>query len=213
MSASLFIFDWDGTLCDSTATIIRTMHLAGERCELAPLTDAQVMNIIGLGLPQAIRHLYPGLSAAGIEQVCATYSETYRTLNQQPPTLFPGVRETLQALHQAGHQLAVATSKTRAGLQRVLDGLGASDWFHASRCADETASKPDPLMLHQLLAELRVPVERALMVGDTEYDMEMANRAGMRRVAVDYGAHALPRLQAWEPVLSVSRIDQILALA
>ncbi|MBR9912337.1 MAG: HAD-IA family hydrolase [Gammaproteobacteria bacterium] len=208
----LFIFDWDGTLCDSTSTIIEAMHRAAAAQGLPVLADVEVMEIIGLALPQALQRLYPQLDAVGIEQMRSQYSQQFLELNHTPPQLFPGVETTLASLADAGHKLAIATGKSRAGLDRVLKSVQVGDWFHGTRCADETASKPDPLMLHQLLTELRTPVQRAVMIGDTEFDMEMARRANMRRIAVDYGAHSVDRLQAYAPLMSVSRVEQILAL-
>ena len=206
----LFIFDWDGTLCDSTAGIIAAVHAAARDVSLPELEDAQVMDIIGLGLAEALHKLYPGLSPGQLEQMRDAYRDHYLAGEREAPKLFPGVENTLSALRAEGHLVAVATGKGRAGLQRVLQSLDAEDWFHASRCADETASKPDPLMLCELLQELRMTAEQAVMIGDTEYDMEMAQRVNMQRVAVDYGAHCVSRLRKYGPVLTISRVEELL---
>jgi phosphoglycolate phosphatase len=120
------------------------------------------------------------------------------------------VRDTLQQLKDEGCTLAVATGKSRRGLSRVLDQLQMLDFFHATRCADETQSKPHPQMLHELLDELVVPVERAVMIGDTEYDMAMAQAAAMPRIGVSYGAHAADRLLPYQPELVIDEFAQLL---
>lgn len=206
----LFIFDWDGTLLDSADRIVEVMQRAAGDCGLSTLTQPEIKNIIGLGLPEALRVLYPELADAELERMRAAYSRRFVESEEVPCKLFPGVLDTLEALRAGGSRLAVATGKSRRGLVRVLSGLGMSDYFDATRCADETRSKPHPQMLHELLHELAVPAERAVMVGDTEYDMEMARAAGMSRVAVDYGAHAVDRLLAYEPGLVLSRFPDLL---
>ncbi|HEX7764361.1 MAG TPA: HAD-IA family hydrolase, partial [Cellvibrio sp.] len=128
----------------------------------------------------------------------------------KPSDFFPGVMNTLHQLKDAGHTLTVATGKSRKGLDRIFGVLGLSDFFHATRCADETASKPDPLMLSQLLDEFQVAAADAVMIGDTEYDMDMARRIKMPRIAVSYGAHHIDRLHPYEPELCVDRFDQLL---
>lgn len=208
-----FIFDWDGTLCDSTAKIVSCMHDAACAQGLPSLTDAEVKNIIGLGLPEAIQTLYPGLEYDGVEAMRQAYADHFIAADSEPSRMFANSVDTLEQLLNSGHQIAVATGKSRAGLDRVLKSLGMNDVFHATRCSDETASKPHPLMLHELLAELNVPVEEAVMIGDTEFDMEMARRAEMPRIAVDYGAHHISRLTPYEPVLCASDIGDILRLA
>lgn len=206
----LFIFDWDGTLIDSTGHIIGAMQTAAQELRLPELSDAEVQNIIGLGLPEAILALYPELDEAARHELKLGYARHYLALNEQPPELFPGVANTLEHLKQAGHLLAVATGKSRRGLQRVLGQLDMLEFFHATRCADETRSKPHPQMLHELLAELAMPLHRAVMIGDTEYDMAMAQEIGMARIGVDYGAHAAGRLQRYAPEMILSDFAQLL---
>jgi len=125
--------------------------------------------------------------------------------------LFPGVLATLQKLKGQEFHLAIATGKSRRGLDRVLAQLDLLDFFDATRCADETRSKPHPQMLHELLDELRMSAEQAVMIGDTEYDLAMARSAGMPRIAVDYGAHAIERLLPYEPALVLTEFAQLLA--
>lgn len=207
----LFIFDWDGTLIDSADKIVGAMLAAIAELQLEPRSDAEARNIIGLGLPEAVQHLYPDLSAVGQQAMRAAYARHFTEADQVPCALFPGALETLNALREQGCLLAIATGKNRRGLTRVLGGLGLSDFFDGSRCADETRSKPHPQMLYELLVEFGLPLEAAVMVGDTEYDMAMARSAGIDRIAVDYGAHALERLLPYEPALVLERLEQLLA--
>ena len=195
---------------DSADRIVAVMHLAVSDRNLPPLTNASILNIIGLGLPEALRALYPELPQAEVDLLQGAYSRRFVEAEESPCRLFPGVPETLEQLRADGNLLAVATGKSRRGLNRILSGLGMSEYFDATRCADETRSKPHPLMLNQLLSELAVPVERAVMVGDTEYDLEMAVNAGMACVAVDYGAHAVERLLPYKPGLVVSHFPELL---
>lgn len=200
----LLIFDWDGTLVDSIGRIVTAMHLAADACELPRCTDDQVRGIIGLGLPEAIRSLYPHLHSANLAQhLRQSYSEHYLALESEPSALFHGVAQGLEAFRAAGYRLAVATGKGRHGLQRVLADRGWLDYFDYSRCADETASKPDPLMLHEILEQSGVAANQALMVGDSSFDLLMAHRAGMDCVAVGYGAQPLQALRACQPTLAV----------
>lgn len=208
----LFMFDWDGTLLDSTAKIVRCMQQAINQLELPERDGAEVKNIIGLGLPEAVEHLFPGLDRASSKQLIALYSQHFIEADQVPCRFYPGVERVLGQLREDGHQLTVATGKSRRGLNRVLANLGLDDFFDASRCADETASKPDPLMLHQLLAELEVGAEEAVMVGDTVYDLAMAANAGVRSVGVSYGAHSRARLLEHNPVLLIDSFDELLAM-
>ncbi|MBC6904868.1 HAD-IIIA family hydrolase [Saccharophagus sp. K07] len=207
----LFIFDWDGTLCDSTGKIVRCMQLAAHKLGLPDLHDVQVLEIIGLGLPEAVNRLFPGISAATAEALKQEYSEFFLE-DTTPMPFFNGVEETLHRLRGSGYQLAIATGKSRRGLNRILEDMGLQNFFHASRCADETCSKPDPKMLLELLTEFRRPADQAVMVGDTEFDMEMARRADMPRVAVSYGAHAIDRLRAYEPRLCIDYFPDIMSL-
>lgn len=131
--------------------------------------------------------------------------------DQVPCEFYPNAVATLEALREEGHQLAVATGKSRRGLQRVLQKLQMIDFFDASRCADETVSKPHPMMLEQLLEELGFQSSSAVMVGDTEFDLEMAARIGMRRIAVSYGAHDVERLRRHSPELIIDDLNQLLS--
>jgi len=206
----LLIFDWDGTLSDSTGIITRAMQRAAADLGWPVPEPEAVHNIIGLGLPEALNELYPDRREAGYEALKERYRRHYLAEDQAAPArFFPQVMETLTQLRDQGHRLAVATGKSRQGLDRVFEAMALHGFFHASRCADETASKPHPLMLRELLEELDGKPEAAVMVGDTEYDMAMAQSAGMARIAVSYGAHAVERLQAYEPALFLDQFGDI----
>ncbi|MCY1343178.1 hypothetical protein D9M68_401320 [compost metagenome] len=208
----LLIFDWDGTLVDSIQRIVDSMRLAAEGCELPWRDDAAIKDIIGLGLPEAIRTLYPELrDAACIQRFRHCYSEHYLAFEAEPSRLFEGVAEALEAFREQGYRLAVATGKSRRGLDAVLAGRGWLDYFDITRCADETASKPDPRMLHEILEHCRVAPEQALMVGDSAFDLRMARRAGMDAVAVGYGAQPLALLREEEPRLAIESFDELRA--
>lgn len=208
----LLIFDWDGTLSDSKAKITRAMQMAAGDLGWEPLADHLIHDIIGLGLPEAIHQLYPDVRVEDRSKLRDAYAARFLMLDEaRPSDFFPGVKETLGSLKAQGHILAVATGKSRKGLDRIFGVLGLSNFFHATRCADETASKPNPLMLEELLKEFDVSASGAVMIGDTEYDMEMAKRIGMPRIAVSYGAHSIERLHGYEPALCLDRFDGLLA--
>lgn len=207
----LFIFDWDGTLSDSTAKITKAMQLAAQDLGWQPLPEMPIRNIIGLGLPEAIATLYPEVSVLERQRLRDAYAHNFLALDQaNPSSLFPSVSETLVELKTQGHLLSIATGKSRKGLDRILQSMDLHDFFDATRCADETASKPHPLMLEQLLAEFDVMADEAVMVGDTEYDMEMARVIAMPRIAVSYGAHHADRLHPFELEMCLDRFDEIL---
>jgi phosphoglycolate phosphatase len=206
----LLIFDWDGTLVDSIGRIVTAMHRAADASALPRCTDEQVRGIIGLGLPEAIRCLYPDMhDLARTQHLRQSYGENYLALESVPSALFHGVAEGLQCFRDEGYRLAVATGKGRQGLQRVLADRGWLDYFDYSRCADETASKPDPLMLHEILAQSGVAPSRALMVGDSSFDLWMAQRAGMDCVAVGYGAQPLQVLRECQPTLAIECFTEL----
>lgn len=208
----LLIFDWDGTLSDSKAKITRAMQMAAGDLGWEPLADHLIHDIIGLGLPEAIHQLYPDVRVEDRSKLRDAYAARFLMLDEaRPSDFFPGVKETLGSLKAQGHILAVATGKSRKGLDRIFGVLGLSNFFHATRCADETASKPNPLMLEELLKEFDVSASDAVMIGDTEYDMEMAKRIGMPRIAVSYGAHSIERLHGYEPAICLDRFDGLLA--
>lgn len=206
----LYIFDWDGTISDSAAKICRCMQLAAEEVGVEPLEDDAIKNIIGLALPEALRVMYPDLEESKREEVKLGYSRQFLQADSTPSPFFPKAMETLESLRDQGFKMAVATGKSRRGLDRVLNNLKLDTFFHASRCADETTSKPHPHMLNELLEEFNLPPEQAVMIGDTEYDMSMAYQIGMPKIAVSYGAHTIDRLMKYKPELCVDRFEEIL---
>jgi phosphoglycolate phosphatase len=197
---------------DSPAKIVDCLRVAITDAGLAPRTDMQLRHIIGLGLHEAIEHLYPeGLSEAELQIVVDSYRQQFLYANRTPSQLFEGVETMLQTLRDHGYYLAVATGKSRAGLDRVLEETGLNDYFHLSRCADETRSKPDPQMLLEILTDLDMAADRALMIGDTEFDIEMARRAGMHAVAVGRGAHGAGQLRAAKPLVLLEDVTDLLS--
>lgn len=210
MQYELIIFDWDGTLMDSVPRIVSCMQAAALDAEWGELSVAEVEDIIGLGLPEAIAQLCPGILPIQAERLRERYSHYFVTADTTPMQFFAGVEAQIARLRSRKEQrLAVATGKSRRGLDRVFAETGSGAWFNASRTADETRSKPHPQMLSELLAELSVPVERAVMVGDTEYDLEMARAIGMDRVGVTYGVHTPERLAQSQPNWIAHSVEEL----
>lgn len=209
----LIIFDWDGTLSDSTGKIVRCVQRAADDLTLPPLPDATIRDIIGLGLNEAVGRLYPELDNDGIQALASAYSMHY-VADDDIPGFYPGAYELLDTLASSKLPVtvrtAVATGKSRQGLNRVLEHAQLSDYFDMTRCADETASKPNPLMLHDILNALNYEAKDAVMVGDTEFDMAMAQAIGMPRIAVDYGAHSAARLEKYQPELITGDLRNLL---
>ncbi|ANY63172.1 MULTISPECIES: HAD family hydrolase [Comamonas] len=195
----LIAFDWDGTLFDSTAAITRSIQLAVADVGGTVPSDAQASYVIGMALLPALAHAAPDVPQEKYNDLANRYR--YHYLKQQELiTLFAGVLPMLEALRERGHWLAVATGKSRRGLNEALQHADLRGMFDSSRTADETAGKPHPLMLQELMAELDVPPERLLMIGDTTHDLQMARNAGCASVAVAYGAHDPRDLQACQPL-------------
>lgn len=191
----LLIFDWDGTLSDSAAHIVGSMQAALRELGLPARTDQEIAQLIGLGLAEGMQILYPEIPPDETIRLLMGYRARFVGQGDREAPLFAGALDTLTLLAADGHFLAVATGKSRKGLDRSLRHHPALlPLFHATRTADETANKPDPLMLRELLEELDVPVERALMIGDTEYDAAMARAIGMPMLGVTCGVHAPQRL-------------------
>jgi phosphoglycolate phosphatase len=207
----LAVFDWDGTLMDSTGTIVSCIQQAIAELCLAPRTDRQVMNIIGLGLEEAVHTLYPDASQSLIQDLASSYRRFFFDHPVSHEYLFPDVTTLLQTLTEHEVKLAVATGKSRRGLDKVLQETGTAHYFCSTRAADETQSKPNPQMLSEILEETNTPASKAVMIGDTEYDMAMAEALGVDRVAVSYGAHEVERLHRYQPVQVFDSVGQMLA--
>jgi phosphoglycolate phosphatase len=206
----LYIFDWDGTLVNSVDRIVLCLGKAAQELALPLLENHQYQEIIGLGLHEAIHSLYPDADADMHTAMRDAYSKHFVNEDVAPCPFFPGVVETLQTLHEEGHKLAVATGKSRRGLNRVLEQLNWDSYFHSTRCADETLSKPHPLMIEQILEELNMPRHQAVMIGDTEFDLEMARNAGVASIGVSYGAHSAERLEKSSPLAIVNHFGDLI---
>lgn len=205
----LAIFDWDGTLLDSIQIIVDSVHLTAKYFHLPLLTDQAVKNIIGLKLDYAISQLYPALTEKQLNAFLEKYAELFVTLEKATPKLFPNVLETLTKLRENGYLLAVATGKSRKGLDRILNALNLTDFFDATRCADETAGKPDPKMLNELLSYFKLNNNQAIMIGDASFDLQMANNAGLDSIAVSYGAQEIETLKSYHPNAIISEFIQL----
>ena len=195
----LIVFDWDGTLFDSTALIVRCIQAACRDIGVAVPSDEAAAYVIGLGLRDALEHAVPGLPATRYPELGLRYRHHYLA-RQHELVLFEGTLEMLHALKARNHLLAVATGKNRRGLDDALAQSDLRGVFDATRTADETASKPHPLMLQELMAELGTPAARMLMVGDTTHDLQLAANAGAASVAVSYGAHEREAFDVHEPL-------------
>lgn len=205
----LVIFDWDGTLMDSVGQIVESLLAAAAQYEI-DLSAEAAANIIGLGLPEAMAVLFPQHPQLHTE-IQAAYAAHYVPRSQQT-RLFDGVEVLLQRLQQQGIVLAVATGKSRAGLDRVLADSGIAAYFSVTRCASETRSKPHPQMLQEILDVTGIVAADALMVGDTSYDLEMAQRIAMPRIGVSYGVHTAKRLQQYQPLAVVQDVAELTVL-
>jgi phosphoglycolate phosphatase len=204
----LIVFDWDGTLLDSTAGIAVAIQEAARDLGLPVPTREAASHVIGLGLHDSLRSAVPSLPEARYQEFAEAYRRHFLA-RQADMTLFPGVRELLDDLRAADYRLAVATGKSRRGLDHALRLTGLAPLFHATRCADETQPKPHPAMLLELMEELALAERDLLMIGDTSHDLGMARSAGVDAVAVAYGAHPPDSLQAWEPRACVHSIEEL----
>lgn len=206
----LIVFDWDGTLMDSAAAIVRAIQLASRDLGIPPPTEETARHVIGLGLSEALRHALPTLSPADYPRMTERYRHHYLGSDRDfDLTLFAGVEKLLDRLLAAGHTLAVATGKSRLGLDRALDHFRLREKFTATRCADECASKPHPQMLLELMEELGAAPERTLMIGDTTHDLQMAASAGTASLGVTYGAHPEAALLALQPLAAVASVEEL----
>lgn len=212
MKYQAVIFDWDGTLVDSAQRIVESMQAAAVDCQLSFRSDYDIRQIIGLGLPEAIMQLWPALSPN--DETLQAMRERYNVhfLAEIRPKLafFDFAVELLALLDGAGLDLAVATGKSRAGLDRAFRDMKIGHVFRDSRCADETRSKPDPKMLYELSQSLGVDPSAMLMIGDTDFDINMAHAAGVDAVAITHGAHDEDRLTPSKPLAMVEDLPALL---
>lgn len=201
---SVIIFDWDGTLMDSIDKIVACVTQAAKLNNLLAPSPQAIRNIIGLSLDKAMATLYPMLPAAQRAQLIDAYRHQYAHLNTQQTPFYPGIKACLTSLKERGYLLAVATGKGRNGLDRMLSQYEVTDLFSITYCADETLSKPDPLMLNKILQTLEVNAEQALMIGDSSFDLEMANNANVDCIGVTYGVHPEDILSQYNPIAILS---------
>lgn len=206
---SLLVFDWDGTLIDSKQQIVNCMQATISFLQLEARSDVQISDIIGLGLDEAIRSLFPNIPTKVIKQVAQAYREHYLTKDKTPSPLFEGATQVLNTLKQTGFDLAIATGKSRRGLDKGLIDTGLEDYFPITRCADETRSKPHPQMLEEILVDHNADPSKTLMIGDSEFDLQLANNTKVDGLAVSYGAHELMRLLKQDPVGFIDDINQL----
>ena len=205
----LVIFDWDGTLVDSADLIVDSMQAAFKEASLTIPTDSSVKNIIGLGIKVAVQVLDDSISESDLLNVCRLYGEHFVVRDIGEMKVFDGVFDLLDSLAKGKTLSAVATCKTRKGLVRGLGRLKKSHCLEITRCADETKSKPHPLMLSEILEATSVPIEKAVMVGDSIYDMEMAQAIGMDSIAVTYGVHSKEQMDPYRPKIYVDSVSEL----
>lgn len=198
----LIVFDWDGTLMDSAAAIVRAIQAASRDMGVPEPDEATARHVIGLGLVDALRHAVPTLAPEDYPKLADRYRYHYLARDHEL-TLFEGAAELVEELNAAGYLLAVATGKSRAGLDRAMAQTGIGRWFHTTRCADECHSKPHPQMLLEIMDFLDAAPERTLMVGDTVHDLQLARNAEASALAVSFGAHPEEHLLAESPLACV----------
>lgn len=208
----LIIFDWDGTLMDSIERIVSSVQAAAKSCLLNVPDNSQVSDIIGLSLPQAMKTLFPNINASDTAKLIEQYKYQFIEVNDTPMPLFTDTIPLLNALTQNNKILAIATGKGREGLQRVLNQTNTGHYFQASRCAGEASSKPSPEMLLSLLEQLQIAKDRALMIGDSKYDLQMAKTAGIDSIGVTFGVHSRSQLSQYQPKATVDSLTELQGL-
>lgn len=206
----LIIFDWDGTLINTIDWITHCLQEAGNQHGLNKPEAQAAKDVIGLCIDSAVETLYPEADKLTQSSVVKVYTEMYASKQLSRNDFFPGVYDMLTKLNETGYQLAVATGKTRKGLTQALKATATGDLFGITRCSDETASKPDPLMLHEIMGHLNTLPQRTLMVGDSIHDMQMANNAKISSVAVTCGANNTESLQQFNPLLCLPQPVELL---
>ena len=204
----LIAFDWDGTLFDSTAIITRCIQAAVVDVGGAKPSDKSASYVIGMGLMEALAHAAPDVPPAKYAELGARYRFHYLA-RQNDISLFDGILPLLHSLRERQHLRAVATGKSRRGLDEALHAVELQGVFDSSRTADETAGKPHPRMLHELMAELDVPPERTLMIGDTTHDLQMALNAGCASLGVSYGAHEPDAFTELQPLFVAHSVAEM----
>ena len=207
--AKLIVFDWDGTLMDSEAQIVNCLRLAITDLGLTQRSDDALKDIIGLGLREALFALYPQGSEQELNDLTARYRDHFFDQEKNSSELFDGARELIERLAAEDYFLAVATGKGRHGLDKVLRETQMGQHFHMTRCANESISKPHPQMMLEIIDYFGIEANEAIMVGDTEYDLQMANNAGSPAIAVTYGVHDKNRLLECNPLTCVDSVAEL----
>jgi phosphoglycolate phosphatase len=206
----LIVFDWDGTLMDSAGAIVACIQAAAVDMGFPPPAEERARHVIGLGLGEALRYALPELAEERHAALADRYRHHYLSQDHELK-LFDGAADMVRDLKSDGYLLAVATGKSRKGLDRALEVSGLGDCFHATRCADECRSKPHPQMLDELMDELAVPPRLTLMIGDTTHDLQMAINAGVDALAVAHGAHDRRTLEDLSPVHCAKNLSELVA--
>lgn len=209
MACKCLIFDWDGTLVDSASRIVACLRSAAEDIGLPELPDEQLRHIIGLSLEGAVKRLYPGMKEKKRQDYGQAYREHYMYKNNDPSPLFAEVETMLATWQEQGYYLAVATGKSRIGLKKDLTEHALAPYFYTTKTADETAAKPDPLMLREILLELDISANEAIMIGDTRFDIDMAKTINMHTVGLAQGAHPKSMLEASQPTILLDSIQKL----
>ena len=206
----LIVWDWDGTLANSTGMITDALVKAAAEVGLPTLDPQAASNIIGLGLKESIYALFGEIPVTQAQALAARYSANYYDGESEIP-LFAGAKETIIELNRRGFKLAVATGKGRRGLNQALQHCGLTNYFHITRTVDECFSKPHPQMLDEIMDELVITPERTLMIGDTNYDLQMAQNAGVSSLGVTFGAQASEKLLSYNPIQLFHQFDALSA--
>ncbi|KID58661.1 HAD family hydrolase [Pseudoalteromonas luteoviolacea] len=209
MDYKLVIFDWDGTVMDTVPKIVNTINLVADQYGFSRESEEKTKSIIGLSLEHALATLFPAQANRSTELATA-YKTIYRDVDRTPTELFNGVEQVIKQLSENNIKLAIATGKSRQGLDRLLNESGLAQYFVCSRTADEAQSKPNPDMIQQILAELDVAPQETVMIGDTTIDMDMASQAGVAAIGVTFGVANATELQAFSPVHIIDEFEQLL---
>ncbi|MCK7543218.1 HAD-IA family hydrolase [Marinobacter bryozoorum] len=209
MSYKVVIFDWDGTLVDSVEHIAGSLHQAAVELGFPAREREAYRDIIGLGMVEALEALYPGLSRDEMQAIREGYARYFFARKTMPQNVFDGMADVVADLKLDRRLVAVATGKSRRGLDPALVSSGLGPHFDVTRCADETRSKPDPRMLLEILEHFEAEPSEAVMIGDTRYDLDMARRIGMPSIGVEWGVHKRDELGKYDPVRVTSSVDEL----
>lgn len=205
----LLVFDWDGTLIDSIARIVSSLQFASESTCGVQVSEAAARNVIGLGLREAVEQLHPGMNTDAVAAVSEAYKQHFMHQNPIEAPLFEGVVDMLDDLRTRGYMLAIATGKSRIGLDHSLQTHKLAHYFSTTRCAGENPSKPHPQMLLGILGDTGTRAEHALMIGDSEHDLLMAKNAGVDAIAVTHGVHKAEVLLRHTPLACFDQITEL----